>query len=68
MKIQNHLPSSPSVFLLIFQLPPSQAFPRLSRRARRARAWNKRGVREEGDGNERRAQAGNYGKEKERNS
>ena len=28
-------------FLLNFQLPPLQAFPRLSRRARRARAWSK---------------------------
>ena len=31
----------PLSFLLIFQLPPLQAFPRLSRRARRARAWSK---------------------------
>ena len=65
MKIQNYWPRFPSVFLIKFSTASFTGFPRFSWRAR---AWNKRGVREGNDGNECRAQAGNDGKEKERNS
>ena len=65
MKIQNYWPRFPSVFLIKFSTASLTGFPRFSWRAR---AWNKRGVREGNDRNECRAQAGNDGKEKERHS